>query len=374
MIDAYMQAMRATFAGLDAIYAPAGPWAKRRSVINRVIRHHLGRLHHSFDCWEKRLPIAGDFKVATTESGFPIYRMALQIAEDTARAEAALGALPGRGEIIESMIDTILAKQSFPQSEQATMADRLYFEELRSHPAFSAHTPPVTIRYSRNPRSERPFYVVHWATYDGTAHLPMIYIATIEDSSGDVDLPPPPPKGKASKRFRQRPIDGLPNAEVSKRFADFATAHSAYSLSLTSIATALDKDFEHLHPKQLRRVVLGPFYAGGLTRHGERVQAILDHASDTANSWLLTWTIQELHSMEEKPARHGLWGGARAEEVFYINTDDLDCARQGVSALEHHALVPHEAYQAVFAEGRADEIFAGYQCHIVSGDQVLQHV
>ena len=374
MIDAYMPAIHAAFAGLEGVYAPQGPWAKRHDVIHSIIRLHLERLRHSFAAWETRMRRAADFKIAATESGFPIYRLALQIAEDMARADAVLGNLPSRETIVEGMIDTMLGKQSFPADEQRAMADRLYFELLRRRPAFSAYTPPVTIRYSRNPRSKRPYYVVHWSSYDGTAHLPMIYIAIIEDSSGDVNLPPAPPQRKMAKRFRQRPIDGLPNAELSKPFAAFAASHDAYSLNLTASATALDRDFEFLHPKQIRRVVLGPFYLGGVTSHGQRVQSILDHARDKSHAWLLTWTMEELHSMEEKPARSGLWGGAQAEEIFYINTDDVDCARQGVSAQEKHALVPHEAYQAVFAEGRAEDIFAGYDCHILSGDQVLQHV
>jgi hypothetical protein len=36
--------------------------------------------------------------------------------------------------------------------------------------------------------------------------------------------------------------------------------------------------------------------------------------------------------------------------------------------------VPHEAYQAIYAEGQADTIFAGYETHIISGDKVLRRI
>jgi hypothetical protein len=46
----------------------------------------------------------------------------------------------------------------------------------------------------------------------------------------------------------------------------------------------------------------------------------------------------------------------------------------GVSAFEKHALVPHEAYTALYASGEADSIFAGYKVHVISGNQVVSEV
>ena len=127
-----------------------------------------------------------------------------------------------------------------------------------------------------------------------------------------------------------------------------------------------------LHPKQLRRFVLGPFYHAGITEHGHAVDAILAKIKRSDDAWLLTWTQQEIYSMSETPAKWGLWGGEPARDAYFINTDDLDCARQGVSAFQRHALVPHEAYQAIYASGQADEVFDGYHKHIISGDEVLR--
>ena len=78
--------------------------------------------------------------------------------------------------------------------------------------------------------------------------------------------------------------------------------------------------------------------------------------------------------MNEKEAKWGLWNSTPPREEFYINTDDLDCARQGVSTFQRHSLVPHEAYQAIYAAGQEDEIFGGYEKHIISGDQVLRNM
>jgi hypothetical protein len=216
---------------------------------------------------------------------------------------------------------------------------------------------------------------VHWGYYDGVANLPLIYIAWLEDSSKDMISALVGSDGKLNKSIDvPLPVEGLLNPELAHKFDDFCDKNSSYSLTLSTIATSLDHDFERLHPKQLRRFVLGPFYHADITRHGETVDQILAKVHKPENQWLMTWTLQELHSVNEKPAKWGLLSSEPAREEFYINTDDLDCARQGVSAFERHALVPHEAYQAIFAAGEQDKIFSGYETHIVSGNEVLRRV
>ena len=170
------------------------------------------------------------------------------------------------------------------------------------------------------------------------------------------------------------PVDGLLNPELAHRFDDFTEKNSAYSLSPLTIAMNLDKDFPDLHPKQLRRVVLGPFYSAGITQNNSVVADVLAKVRKPENAWLLTWTIQEVYSKAEKPGHKGLWSSQPAEEEFFIDTDDLEATRQGVSSYENHALVPHEAYQALYAAGEAQKTFAGYKVHILSNGQVISDV
>ena len=85
-----------------------------------------------------------------------------------------------------------------------------------------------------------------------------------------------------------------------------------------------------------------------------------------------SWTVQELFSISETPAKWGLWGSTPARQTYHIETNDLEAVQQGVSAYQRHALIPHEAYQAIYASGTRDEIFSGYRTHVVSGGQVLR--
>lgn len=373
-IGQYFAAAQAAFEGLDRIYPADSPWVKRHNLLHGVVNDHMYRLTNSFRCWALQSQFASTFKIDAAESGFPRFPHVLELSDGLSRANQRLAELPDPARLRKQMVDEMLQHKRAPTGLKRTMAERLYFEKLQKSRLFLSFNEPVTVRWSYNKNSERPFYVVHWSAYDGSANLPMIYVAVIEDSSALPWSLRGKFSDKADKDESRKQIPGLPNEDLSADFAAFVAEHSAYSLNLTSIATALDTDFANLHPKQLRRFIVGPLYAGGLTRNNEHVQTVLNGVSDADNAWLLTWTLQELYSKEENPAKWGLWGGSQAQEIYYVNTEDLDCAQQGVSALERHALMPHAAYQAVFAGGKAEDIFDGYQRHIVNEQDIMRHV
>src|SRR5690606_10973189 len=247
---------------------------------------------------------------------------------------------------------------------QARVAERLYLEQIGKGDIFSPFVLPETIRVAVNPKTMRPYYVVCWGAFDGTATLPMVYMATIEDSSENVVKMLVGKDGKLNPDIDiPLPVGGLLNPELASRFDDFTLKNSAYSLTPATIATNLDKDFPTLHPKQLRRIVLGPFYSAGITENNERVNEILSKVRKPENAWLLTWTVQEVFSRAGRAAQKGFWSSAPAQEEFHIETNDLEAARMGVSAYEQHALVPHDAYQALYAAGETDGIFGAYKVH-----------
>ncbi len=372
-IGGYFNAFSAALNALDRIFEVEGPWAKRHNLINHVLNECLHSLRGSFECWELNSRYADAFKIDASESGFPMFRHVLELEDDAGRAQDKLRSLPKEEELRAQMLDAMMMKGQFPGKHQRALAERLYFENLVGENLFLKSRGARTIRHHFNKKSGRPVYVVYWTVYDGSANLPLIYTAVLEDSSND-GMTIYNNTRQQDRASWHRPVQGLPNRSFAERFSRFVEANCAYGLTLTTVATALDKEFEELHPKQLRRFIVGPFYAGGVTRHNEKLQAVLDGVQSSESNWLLTWTMQELWSTEEKPGRWGLFGRSAPEEIFHINTGDIDCAQQGVSALERHALVPHEAYQAAYAQGRAGDMLAKYNCYIVSGDDVLKQV
>jgi hypothetical protein len=374
-VGQYFGAINRALDGLDTFLREDDSPLYKHDLIGAIIDEYLSLLRGSLDSWRNRIAFAETFRISQAESGFPAYRNVLELENDRKEAKKRLAAMPEEQQLRQEMVDYILTKKTFPAALQKSVAQRRYLESVQSGKHFAPFVLPKTVRVSVNPRTKRPYYIVHWGYYDGTANLPMVYIVSLEDSSKEIVETLVSGEGKLKRNVEiPLPVDGLLNPKLAHQFDDFCDKNSSYSLTLATIATNMDKDFDQLHPKQLRRFVLGPFYHADITVHGVTVDKILKKVRKPENQWLMTWTAQEIYSMNEKPAKWGLWANEPARDEFYINTDDLECVRMGVSSFQRNALVPHEAYQAIYAAGEADKIFEGYETHIVTGNQVLRRI
>lgn len=373
--ERYFTAITAALSGLEIFMRDDRSPLYRHGVIAQVVAEYIGRLEKSFSCWQNRLGFSDSFRINRAESGYPLFQSVLELENDRRNAEARLAAIPQPDQIRADMVDFILRHKALPTALRQSMAERLYLEDVRDGLIFSPFVLPRTVKVSVNPKTRRPYYLVHWGVFDGAANLPLVYMATVEDSSEDIVRQLVAADGSLNERVQiPLPVEGLLNPALAHRFDDFAEKNSAYSLSPATIAGNLDKDFDELHPKQLRRVVLGPFYSVGITENNSTVTEVLSKVRRQENAWLLTWTVQEIYSQAERPGRKGLWSSQPAREEFYINTDDLEAARQGVSSYEKHALLPHEAYQLLYAAKEARKVFEGYTVHVLSNGKVISDV
>ena len=371
----YFSSLGNALDGLDTYLRDEQSPAQKHHLIASVISEYLTLMHDSLDSWESKVTFQNKFRISQTESGFPAFQNVLDLQNDSKDAEQRLSELRDPDVIRKAMVDHILTQRTFPVDLQKQMAERHYLELVQAGSHFAPLVLPKTVKVSVNPKTKRPFYVVHWGYYDGSANVPLIYMATIEDSSPDINKILVSSNGKLNREVNIKlPVEGLLNPDLAVQFDEFCEKNSAYSLMPTTIATNLDHDFDHLHPKQLRRFVLGPFYHSAFTRHGEKVDQILARVRNPANAWLMTWTLQEVYSINETPAKWGLWSSQPPREEFFIDTKDLDSVRMGVSSYERHAIVPHEAYQAIYASGQEQEIFDGYQKHVISDGHVLRNM
>ena len=374
-VKGYFSAVNAALTGLDTFLADENSPLYKHALIGQVVTPYIERLMQTFSCWENRIGFVDTFRISRAESGFPAFQNVLELDNDRQAAGKRLNALPSADELRNEMVDFILRHKAFPSALQSRMAERSYLEAIQKGDVFSPFILPETVKVSVNQKTGRPYYVVHWGVFDGSQSLPMVYMAVIEDSSEEVGRLLVTSKGELNSNIKiPLPVEGLLNPDLAHRFDDFAEKNSAYSLTPATIIGNLDKDFEVLHPKQLRRFVLGPFYSAGVTEHNSRVSDILAKVRKPENAWMLTWTIQEIVATVERPARRGLWSSTPAVQEFHIDTNDLEAARQGVSFYEKHALVPHDAYQALYASGDADTVFKGFKVHVISGNQIISGV
>lgn len=374
-VQRYFKAINAALRGLDTFLQNKESPLYKHELIAHAIMPYVERLSQTFSCWENRIGFTDSFRISTSESGFPVFQNVLALDNDRKRVKERLAGLPTCDELRAQMVDYILRQRAFPTALQAQMAERSYFETIRKGEVFAPFILPQTIRVSVNPKTGRPYYVVHWGAFDGLQSLPMVYMAVVEDSSDKVNDMLVTHKGTFNSRVKiPLPVEGLLNPDLAHAFDTFAMNNSSYALTPATIAGNLDKDFETLHPKQLRRIVLGPFYSAGVTEHNNKVSDILSRVRQQDNAWMLTWTIQEVASKSERPASSSFWSSSPARETFHIETNDVEAARQGVSYYEKHALVPHDAYQALYASGDAASVFEGFKVHVISGNQITSGI
>ncbi|MBO6551772.1 MAG: hypothetical protein JJ926_08200 [Roseitalea sp.] len=371
----YFSSIGAALDGLDVFLRDDNSPLYQHELVARTVVPYLARLAASFDSWRNRLDFSDKFRISRADSGFPVYQNVLELEKDRRSAESRLDAIPDPETLRADMADFILRHKAFPKELQDRLAERLYLETIRDGSFFTPFVLPETIKVSVNPKTGRPFYVTHWGVFDGSATLPMIYSVVVEDSTPDMVQTLVGKDGKLNRDVDiPLPVGGLLNPALARAFDQWAEANSAFSLTPATVAANMDEQFETLHPKQLRRIVLGPFYSAGITQNNDTVSAILDEVGEAENAWLLSWTIQDIYSKHERPGRKGLWSSSPPREEFHIETADLEAARMGVSSFEKHALIPHEAYQALYAAGQTDAVFAGYKTHIVSGGHVISDV
>ena len=374
-VSQYFATIASALDGLELFMRDDRSPLYRHGIVAKIAAEYVQKLENSFLCWRNKLGFMEQFKVQRADSGFPVFQNVLELENDRRQANDRLSKIPSPDELRSEMADFILRHKEFPEALQRSMAERLYLEEVRNGNLFGPFSLAQTAKVSVNPNNGRPYYLVHWASFDGAANLPLVYLATIEDSTDSIVKQLVTRDNKLNEKVDiPLPVDGLLNPELAHEFDAFTEKNSSYSLSPATIAVNMDKDFAALHPKQLRRIVLGPFYSAGVTENNATVAEVLSKVRKPENAWLLTWTIQEVYSKSEKPARKGLWSSEQAAQEYYINTDDLEAARMGVSAYENHALIPHEAYQALYASNEAQKILAGYNGRILSKGQVISDV
>ena len=371
----YFKAIGSALDGLNIFLLARQATPARDDILTGVIAEYITRLVNSFACWQNKLAFVDTFKISRAESGFPVFQNVLELDRDHATAKERLSTIPSAAQLRADMADFILRKKEFPAVLQKLMAERIYLETAQKGELFKPYILPRTIKVGVNSQTMRPSYMVHWGVFDGSANLPMVYLATIEDSTEQLVDALVTSDGKLNPDERiPLPVEGLLNPALARQFDDFIEKNSSYSLSPSTIATNMDKDFAALHPKQLRRTVLGPFYSVGMTENNSTVSEVLSKVRKPENAWLLTWTIQDIFSKKEIVEKKGFFSTDPAREEFHIETDDLECARMGVSSYERHALVPHEAYQALYASGETKKIFDGYKVHVLSNGQVISDV
>ena len=267
------------------------------------------------------------------ESGFPIFRELMTMANDAQQAERHLRGMLSEADLKDEMIRAIVGELTIPTKLQFALSQRQYYQEISTADLFWAQNDPVAI-WQGNPdedprgygRDVRRKYLVHWAVYDSQVNLPTIYLMELEDT-GRTALP------KDQRRW--------PEAQ------HHLMAQSVAGLKLLTIASGFDRDFDDLHPKRLRRIHIGPMYSSAYTRQSGPIRQVLEDAkSPEGEDWTLAWTVEELESERTEKEKSG-WFGKVEREIFALDPFSGRGVDTGATRTERSVILPEKPYQVL---------------------------
>lgn len=267
----------------------------------------------------------GSLAIDRVESGFPVFRELLTMANDAQQAQRHLAGSMTVADLKDAMIGQIVGELTIPTKLQFAMSQRLYYEALASGGLFWAQNDPAA-QWLGNLDNGRRQYLLYWAVYDSQVNLPTIYLMDVEDSGA---------KGL--------PVDDRRWPEAQAHLM----AQSVAGLKLLTIAKGFDHDFDDLHPKRLRRMHVGPMYSSAFTRQTGPMRGVLEEArAPVGQDWALAWTVETLESERVEQEKSG-WFGKVDREIFALDPFAGRGADTGATATERAIIMPARPYQVL---------------------------
>ena len=262
------------------------------------------------------------------ESGFPVAQELMTMAVDASQAEKHLAGMPSEAELKDRMIRQIVGDLTIPTALQFALSQRYYYEALRAGGIFWARNDPDA-QWIQDLGARRHF-LVHWAVWDTQTNLPVVYLMDLEDSGR-----------------RALPTDAYRWPQVQAALM----AQAVGGLKLLTIATGFDKDFPDLHPKRLRRIILGPMHSASFTLQSGPISKVLEGArAPEGQDWALVWTVEDLVSDREEEVKEG-WFSTALRQIYRL--DPVAGGELGATRQDRMIILPERPYQVLVEQNPA---------------------
>jgi hypothetical protein len=279
--------------------------------------------------------LSGALTIDRIDSGFPVFRELLLMANDAQQAQRHLAGMAAPDALKDQMVRQILTDLTVPTKLQFALSQRLYYQALAEGELFWATNDPVA--HWTHDLGARRAYTLHWAVYDSQTNLPHVYLMEVED-----DGP------------RALPTDTGRWPEAQRHLI----SQSVGGLKLLTIAQGFDTDFPTLHPKRLRRFHLGPMYSATYTLQTGPLREVLGEAG--GDDWALAWTVETLESQRVEVEKG--WFSSTEREIYAL--DPVRGAETGATRTERALILPARPYQVLSERNPAG--FANVRKFVVS--------
>ena len=212
-------------------------------------------------------------RIDLTDSGFPNYMELRYLVNDLALRHDHMGKLPKLDDIKQDMLDTLLKhKQPIPNRKLFQASSIVYYTTVDENKLFKKFVQGKIVS-SDEPNAK---YLVSWSFYDVSLNRPFLCFMHFNVV------------GKKAKIENEK-----------KRIYEVLKNAADRNIELDSLAYALDKRLDNIHPKKIRKIDLGPLH--NVFAKDENIithtilQSIIDKRIDL-KSYAISLGVEEIKS------------------------------------------------------------------------------
>ena len=298
-----------------------------------VVRGYVEKLLNTINALAMKFTYHPEHTLALdlNDSGYPHYMGIMELENDINNREAKLKSILPRLLLKDRMIDHLLRSTEEPSELLLQLASRSYYESLNIYSLITMVTFGDIVLVEESVKTRR--YLFSWLCYDSVSNVPHVHIMLFDQD-------------KVCEPLTENNPDRLEFLRVIK-------ANGGRVPSTFILAKGIDDELEHIHPKFLKRIKLGPILTQEYSHETEVEHPLLIplRKFGKENDFILLVRSEVTVSkgptdIKGKGFLQAL-GPARIREIFAINNDDVDCSEAGASEVKRQILMPHHVLQHI---------------------------
>ncbi len=284
-----------------------------------IVRNYLKRFLNSMQCLRmKYLYSDKELKINSCDSGFPSHYEFSSLETDMTEGESKIKGLLPQLTIKRKIIDSIFENNEDPIDLLKKMSERTFLDMLFSKEQFHLFSPGNLIRLNNDKE-----YMYYWATFDYSTNIPYIYIMVFETSYDEV--------------FHE-------SEEAMQEFFKTVKSNGTRAPNLNIVAVSIDEELRKVHPKIIKRISIGPFYAEGFSSHSnDEINSLLS-LGDTGRRFIILMRHEHVFSAKQVIS-NSFFRGEQKREIFHVPEYDTELYSRGISNGESIVILPYEIHQ-----------------------------
>lgn len=273
--------------------------------------------------------------VDLSESGFPNAQEIAALATALLHRSERLRELPTAALLRQLMLDHMFRSLTEPEDLLWQMAERTFLEMLDESGLFlpfvtaaaDLDSPTFTVNDGQR------HYRCSWGCYDFRTNRPYLHVMTFDQ---DMD---------------EEPLEHGPN---HRALLEVLEAEGTRTPDVAILGMAIDRALDPIHPKIVKRICLGPLYAGMLLDPSPPEEdlgdkhRVLKKLLDTCgqeDDFILFVTDEIAISKRQEVSRTIFSPQGKVREIFLIPETDPECYRRRASVVHRQAIMPHAVAQ-----------------------------